>query len=207
MMRLVCISDTHLKQVEVPDGDVLVHAGDFTGRGSLTEIHQFNVWLSRLPHQHKVVIAGNHDFGFQTDPALSKSILSNAIYLQDEMLNIEGKLFYGSPWQPWFHNWAFNLPRRGEELQRRWSSIPENIDVLITHGPPFGILDKTDRGEPVGCELLRAELDRVKPKVHVFGHIHEDYGQFVQNETRFINASTCNLQYKAVNPAVVIDLE
>lgn len=207
-MRLVCISDTHNRGgfPPLPEGDVLVHAGDATGRGTIAEISQFNAWIGKQKFKHKVIIAGNHDFCFQTDPGLAKSIITEAIYLQDEMVEIEGAKFYGSPWQPWFHNWAFNLPRKGPELQRRWEQIPTGVDVLITHGPPYGILDQTQSGEHVGCELLRKELHRIRPKVHVFGHIHEAYGQHYEDGIQYVNAAMCDLSYKATQLPIVIDL-
>lgn len=207
-MRIVCLSDTHMrhKKIQIPDGDVLVHAGDFTTRGSFEDIIGFNSWLGRLPHKHKVIIAGNHDFGFERDSSHARSLITEAIYLEDSGTEIDGVRFWGSPWQPWFYSWAFNL-RRGAPLAEKWALIPTNTDVLITHGPPFGILDQTDRGEPVGCEELKKELHRVRPKLHVFGHIHEAYGQTYEDGTTFVNASNCTLQYKPDNAPIVVDIE
>ena len=127
-MRIVCISDTHSLhgQFPVPEGDVLVHAGDATRRGSEAELRDVNHWLGTLPHRHKVLVAGNHDFGFQTHRDAAGWI-TNAHYLQDRSVVIEGVRFYGSPWQPWFHDWAFNLPR-GAELRRVWDRIPAGTD-------------------------------------------------------------------------------
>jgi predicted phosphohydrolase len=175
-LRLVIISDTHglHESVSVPDGDILVHAGDITMDGRLSDAVAFDRWLGALPHRRKVVIAGNHDFCFERDPAKSRACLTNAIYLQDEAAEIEGLKFYGSPWQPWFFDWAFNLAR-GPELRAKWNLIPADTDVLVTHGPPQGCLDMTRRGEPVGCADLAAAVRRLKPRLHVFGHIHEAY--------------------------------
>jgi hypothetical protein len=141
-VKIVCISDTHAQHhlTEVPDGDILVHTGDITRHGSLDDVASFDEWLGRLPHRHKVVICGNHDFCFQHQPAEARARLTNAIYLEDSGCEIEGLTFYGSPWQPWFGGWAFNLPR-GEALAAMWALIPVGIDVLMTHGPPEGILD------------------------------------------------------------------
>jgi predicted phosphodiesterase len=205
-MRIVCISDTHSLhgRFPVPDGDVLVHAGDATRRGSEAELRDVNHWLGTLPHRHKVLVAGNHDFGFQRSPEAAGWI-TNAHYLQDRALLIEGVRFYGSPWQPWFHDWAFNLPR-GAELRRVWDRIPAGTDVLVTHGPPHGILDRTDDGEHVGCEELAAAVARVRPKLHVFGHIHEGYGQRVLDGVRYVNASICDVRYRPVQGAVVVEV-
>ncbi len=205
-MRIVCISDTHSKhsQLKIPDGDLLLHAGDATGRGGREEIGAFNAWLGSLPHRHKVIISGNHDFGFERNPE-ARSWITHAVYLQDEEVTIEGLRIYGSPWQPWFFNWAFNL-KRGPELAAVWAKVPAGIDVLLTHSPPLGVLDRLDTGEPVGCEELTKALTRIRPKLHVFGHIHEAYGMVERDGIVYVNASSCNLKYRPVNPPVVVDL-
>lgn len=209
-MKLILISDTHWWYPEkvIPDGDVLVHAGDISSRGRLEEITRFNLWFSRLPHKHKILIAGNHDWGFEYNTSLACSCLDkNITYLQDSGVEIEGVKFWGSPWTPEFCNWAFNLPRSGERLEYYWNRIPNNTDVLITHGPPHGILDLVERGGHVGCELLRKRVMEVKPKLHVFGHIHCGYGETDLDGVHFVNASMCTEEYKATNPPVVFDLK
>jgi Icc-related predicted phosphoesterase len=102
-------------------------------------------------------------------------------------------------------DWAFNL-QRGPALREKWALIPEGTDVLITHGPPFGILDWTARGERVGCEDLLEAVRRVKPRLHVFGHIHEGYGEHEQDGTRFVNASICTEAYQPTNAPIVVDV-
>ena len=114
----------------------------------------------------------------------------------------------GSPWQPYFHNWAFNLPRGGTELMLKWEFIPDCIDILITHGPPQGHLDIS--GPPynegdLGCELLRVKVDKQPPKIHVFGHIHGGYGYKFHNGTHFINASVLNERYDQVNNPINLE--
>ncbi len=209
MIRIVCVSDTHNQQGQfvVPPGDILIHAGDLTGWGTLPEIAAVNEWLGRLPHKDKIVIAGNHDFLFEREGALARSLITNASYLQDSMVELQGLRFWGSPWQPWFYDWAFNLPR-GEALREKWEMIPEGIDVLVTHGPPRSILDLTSGGEHVGCEDLRDTVGRMSapPQLHVFGHIHEAYGIHRTHRTVFVNASICDLAYRPTNKPVVIDL-
>ena len=210
-MRLICLSDTHgLHQtLTVPEGDVLLHAGDLTRRGTLAEIDAFFAWLAALPHRHKIVIAGNHDFAFERQAADAESLVPSDIhYLRDAGLSIDGVKFWGSPWQPWFYDWAFNL-RRGEELARKWALIPDDVGVLMTHGPPFGILDVVERppGEHVGCEAMRERLVGLPHlRVHVFGHIHEAYGTLDEGGRRYVNASICDLAYAPVNAPVVVDL-
>jgi predicted phosphodiesterase len=211
-MRIVCISDTHNQHdaLSLPQGDVLIHAGDFCGLGRTPEIESFAAWLAKQPFAHKVVIAGNHDKLFEKDNALARACLRRycpkAHYLQDSGVEIDGVKFWGSPWQPEFCGWAFNLPR-GPELARKWKAIPSDTHVLITHGPPYGILDLTSRGEHVGSEELMRELDlRLTPKVHVFGHIHEGYGTFTSRGTKFINACSCTEFYEPTNAPVVVDI-
>lgn len=205
-MKIVCLSDTHglHRQVEVPEGDILLHAGDVSKRGKEHEIIEFNEWLGELPHPHKIVIAGNHDFLFEQQPKLAESLITNAIYLNDTFLEINGIKIWGSPISPWYHDWAFNR-KRGAEIKQHWDLIPEGIDILITHGPPFGMMDFTVTGHTVGCEELARVVTRIKPKVHLFGHIHEGYGQVKTEDTLFINASNLDLNYKVVNKAVVIN--
>jgi Icc-related predicted phosphoesterase len=204
----VAISDTHgmYRDIEIPNGDVLIHAGDITRYGKLSELNDFNNWLGEQPHQHKIIIAGNHDWCFERQKEESLTILTNAIYLEDQSVTIQGHNFYGSPWQPEFQNWAFNL-QRGKEIQKKWDLISNDIDVLITHGPVFGLLDKIYNGENVGCEVLLTKIQAIKPKVHVCGHIHEGYGEVIHQGIKFINASVTNIRYQPVNAPIVFTLE
>lgn len=208
-LKVVFISDTHgfHEQVDVPHGDVLIHSGDFTRMGEPEEIIAFNAWLGRLPHRHKIVIAGNHDFGFERDPTLARSLMTNCTYLQDQLVEVEGLRIYGTPWQPRFFNWAFNLDR-GEEILKKWKMIPAGIDILVSHGPPLGRGDLTAGRENVGCaDLLREVTQRIKPRYHALGHIHEAYGVTTDGVTTYVNASTCNLAYQPVNPPVAMDIK
>jgi predicted phosphohydrolase len=164
-------------------------------------------WLAALPHPEKVFVAGNHDFLFKQNGPLARSLVKNATYLEGTAAEAAGLRIWGGPWQPWFCDWAFNL-QRGEPLAEKWKSIPEGVDILVTHGPPSGILDRTATGEAVGCEALRDRITGMErpPRLHVFGHIHEAYGIHTTPATIFANASICDLRYAAVNPAIVIDL-
>jgi Icc-related predicted phosphoesterase len=205
-MRIIAISDTHAlhESMAVPDGDVLVHAGDLTRRGELEAVVALNDYLGRLPHRHKIVIAGNHDFCFEREPEQCARLLTNAVYLQDAALTIDGVRFYGSPWQPWFYDWAFNL-QRGPQIREKWLLIPRDTDVLITHGPPYGHGDLTSRNERAGCEDLLEIVEQIGPRVHIFGHIHEGAGVTRNERTTFVNASICDLGYRPVNPPIVFD--
>ena len=201
-MRIVAIADTHLftDDFAVPDGDVLVHAGDLCRRGNLGELARAAAWLNALPHRHKVVVAGNHDWAFLDEPAAARALF--ACYLQDEGAVIEGVRFHGSPWQPAFHDWAFNLPR-GEPLAAKWRLIPAGLDVLVTHSPPAGLGDDTEIAGRTGCADLRARVAEVAPRLHLFGHIHQDGGLWREGATTFANVTT----WECERGATVIDLD
>jgi Icc-related predicted phosphoesterase len=147
----------------------------------------------------------------QEDSALGRSLLEQRgiIYLCDEVIVLDGVRFYGSPWQPEFFNWAFNLPRKGPALRAKWDAIPDDTNVLVTHGPEYGMLDAPGPGNHVGCELLRHRLSTLRNlKAHIFGHIHEGYGaRCGPHSYDSINASTCNRQYRPVNEPIVWDLK
>ncbi|CAG9323350.1 unnamed protein product [Blepharisma stoltei] len=223
-IRFVCLSDTHNqvgKKFKVPDGDVLLHAGDFTNCGGTDDVVNFNNFLGRLPHRYKVVIAGNHDLSFDKEnlPTLirnfslnptinsdaTKALLTHCIYLEETGVEVFGYKIWGSPWTPTFYDWGFNA-ERGSVIAEKWRKIPEDTEILITHGPPYAILDGCDDGFHAGCEELKTAVERIKPKVHLFGHIHEAYGVYNNGFTHFINASTCTLRYRPTNPPIVFDL-
>jgi predicted phosphohydrolase len=213
-VRIVCISDTHNKhgQIVVPDGDVLIHAGDATMLGTVAEVGAFFNWFGGQPHQHKIFIAGNHDWLFEKDPALARSMVPPGVhYLEDsglviKDLNGQGSVrFWGSPITPEFCGWAFN--RNQAEIGMHWDLIPKDTDVLITHGPPVGILDSNMFGGRCGCWDLRRSVWRVSPKLHVFGHIHESFGEWDEGGVKFVNACQLDGLYDLVNKPVVVDLE
>lgn len=203
-MRLVVISDTHNLHngiQNLPDGDVLVHAGDFMGSGyDPEEIRSFNRWLGEQPFRHRVVCCGNHDRYFQDSPQQARSLLTNAIFLENTGVTIDNVSFWGSPYTPEFQDWAFMYPRGSGG--KYWDKIPYNLDVLITHGPPYGILDQAVSGSPhLGCKELLEAVEEKKPRVHLFGHIHGGCGTFENGATRFVNAAYLNEQYQPLEPA------
>jgi Icc-related predicted phosphoesterase len=215
-MKLVLISDTHTnhKMIDIPECDILIHAGDITFRGELDMIEDFSIWMQELPARYKICIHGNHELGHENGPkrALGLKMLSDAgiIYLQDSGIDIEGIKIWGSAITPYFFAWEYNR-QRGEDIAYHWKMIPDDTNVLVTHGPPYSILDKAPRGfdqfENVGCvDLLNRIGELKKLKVHVFGHIHADYGQVELNGVKYINASVCNEKYEAVNKPVVIEI-
>jgi len=235
-VRFVVVSDTHNAEARhgltaaVPEGDVLLHCGDFTQTGCLKEVRSFVAWFGALPHPRKVVIAGNHDLSLDeasyprlaprfghagsraelVAAATEARALIEAIpgceYLCDSGTQVRGVRVWGSPWQPEFHDWAFNLPR-GKTCRDKWQLIPAHTDVVLTHGPPLGYGDQCASGQRAGCIDLLDELQqRVRPQVLCFGHIHEAYGAYTDGSTTYLNASTCNLRYRADNGPLVFDL-
>ncbi|MBP6002900.1 MAG: metallophosphatase domain-containing protein [Pyrinomonadaceae bacterium] len=214
-MRVVCLSDTHNcnEQIAVPDGDLLIHSGDATSTGTVGEIARFNTWFAALPHKTKIFVAGNHDWLFERDGQTARGLLDESIvYLQDSSVEIEGLKIYGSPWQPRFYDWAFNL-NRGHEMAAKWELIPDDTNILITHGPPNGILDAVPRvwgDELTGCEELRQKVNGISGrgdlKLHVFGHIHCGYGKLELDGVTFVNASTCDEAYDPTQMPIVVDI-
>ena len=208
-MKIISISDTHNRHndVELPDGDILIHAGDVSARGTETEIDDFLEWFSSQPHKHKIFIAGNHDFYFEreSDSLIADKIQKNIIYLNDSGCQIEGFNIWGSPIQLEFYNWAFNR-ERGIDIKKHWDLIPNNTDILITHGPTYKILDETIRGKHVGCEELKNKVLEINAKIHVFGHIHEGFGCYKDSNISFINASLLYHKYYLTNKPVITEL-
>jgi len=182
---------------------MIIHAGDISNRGTENEIKDFLNWYKNLDFKYKIFVAGNHDFYLQEvyDFELKDMIPAGVTYLNDSGVSIEGLNVWGSPIQPFFFGMAFNK-NRGEEIKRHWDLIPSNTDILITHGPPLGILDLTRSGDNVGCEDLLSAVERIKPQMHVFGHIHEDYGVKEINGVEYINAAVLNLKYELINAPI-----
>jgi len=210
--------------LDLPGGDILIHAGDFMNAGyNPMEATMFFKWFDEIDnYDTKVFIAGNHDRWLENQPAEVNGILTGyktIEYLEDDEVVLYGDgpngdmpeenvRIYGSPWQPEFYNWAFNLPRNGEEMKARWDAIPDNTDILITHGPPYGHLDiPGGQSIRVGCEMLRHRVDELKPKIHVFGHIHGSRSVYHNGDTLFINASVLNEQYRYTNKPISIEFD
>ena len=233
-MKLTFISDTHTQhsKLSLKGGDVLVCAGDIMGSGyDFSEVEDFAKWFGSQPYKHKILVAGNHDrlfddqhmkeqltrysslAGFQLRAEDCQKVLEDAgiIYLNDSGITIDGVKFWGSPVQPWFFNWAFNR-ERGEDIKQHWDLIPNDTDVLITHGPPKGFGDlvkmrgSSNRGKRVGCKDLLEAVRRSEPKIHVFGHIHEGYGMNPLGKTMFINASVVDEHYRQINDPIDVEL-
>ncbi|KAI0068635.1 Metallo-dependent phosphatase [Artomyces pyxidatus] len=225
--RFVCISDTHEHVFPVPDGDVLLHSGDLTSTGTLGGTKITMDWLCSLPHPQKVIIAGNHDLTFHRDwyetafygwhrekentsrvmehVTGTKARNAGVVYLENGLHELQTRpngrkwTVYGSPWTPEFFSWAFNYDR-GQEARKIISSFSK-ADILLTHGPPHGILDRVTSGMSVGCESLLARLPELRPRLHVFGHIHEAHGVQIGEWVPPTPTSQSNEQSVFVNAA------
>lgn len=218
-MKFISISDTHRLHYNIPaewlqPADCIIHAGDISRRGSLEDVEDFLYWYNSLTqYTHKIFIPGNHDFGFEKFNRFHDLIMNavkfypNITFLNDSFVEIENIKIYGSPWQPWFHNWAFNL-HRGAPLKEKWDLIPEDTDILVTHGPAYGHGDLVIHdNKKVGCEDLLQAIEKIKPRFHICGHIHCGYGVTTNENTTFINASTVDEDYIVVNQPLIFTLE
>jgi len=218
-MRLVIISDTHgqHKKLDMPDGDVLIHCGDYSTHGHPEDTKAFLEWFYTQPHKHRVFISGNHDGLSYRLPIMFHNMLIDVeekagcalsqTYLECSSIEIEGVKFYGSPWTPTFNTWAWMLDRRSDDMITQISNIPTDVDVLITHGPTKGILDLTMDGRTEGCEVLSARMHDLKNlKLHAFGHIHEGAGVADIEGVRHVNAAMLNHKYQMINDPWVIDI-
>ncbi len=222
-MDLTFISDTHTKHnlIDVGGGDILFHSGDATYRGHFNEIEEFLKWYSTRDYRHIVFTPGNHDFGFETDPRTYREMFKDAgvHLLIDETVVLDSIKIHGSPVTPWFHNWAFNRARNAAEASMynigyahtHWDMMPDDTDVLLTHGPPYKILDELQyvngdpKGQFVGCEDLLKRVKEVKPKIHGFGHIHCAYGTKEEDGTLFVNASNLDEGYGYSNEPIKVE--
>lgn len=220
-MKIVAMADVHNTfKFSIPDGDVLVVCGDLTYTGALSELRTTAEYLAKLPHPNKIVVAGNHDFCLEgrqfrhpfVKPALrieAEDILfENGLkYLYGTSIVIDGLKFFGGPWTPVYHDWAFNL--NPQEREAVWATTPDDVDVLLSHGPPYGYGDLTTHGQRVGCEALLNAIDAKRPRVVCFGHIHEDVGQWTRGSSRLINCSVGYPVYRGMpqHQPVVFELE
>ena len=221
-MKIVAISDTHQlhNKITVPLWDVLLHCGDFTNKGTSGALKDFLEWFSSQPHEHKIFIAGNHELGLDRGPmrdrklAIIKGFMEkhpNLHYLENSEVTVGGVKFYGSPITPWFFDWAWNV-RRGAPIAAAWDLIPEDTQVLLTHGPAYGILDTVlesfGRDSHQGCADLRERIKKLSSlKLHAFGHLHLEGGQtLAEDGVTFANAAICDDAYHTVHPPIEVEI-
>ena len=207
-MKITIISDTHNlhRQFAPLEGDVLIHCGDmFNLRDDdPSAITDMDDWFGEQKFDLILCTGGNHDHLLQDYVKYRGNPFKNAIFLQDESYKYNGVVFYGAPWVPELASHAFYQNSRG--LITKWSKIPSETDVLITHTPPSGILDQSSLGLQLGCEFLPRELMRVAPKLHCFGHVHASPGRVKQGRTTYINASSVNSQIQLVREPLVFEI-
>jgi len=213
MTTIVCIADLHEHLVDIPACELLLIAGDvsFAFKGDLHAKQaflsgDFKDWLEQVPAEEIVLVAGNHD---QSIEAFGLPDGLRCHYLQDEGIELFGLKLWGTPWQPWFYDWAFNAPRRGGEffLASKFDLVPADTDILVAHGPPRGYGDRTVRPGGhvhVGSTAMTETLERVQPRLMVCGHIHPAYGSYRLGYTEIINASLVDDEYRPVNPVVQV---
>ena len=235
-MKLICLSDTHSRHENIyvfkpgdslenqetlnhisggvflpMEADIIIHSGDISMGGYEYEVESFLKWYSSLPYKYKILISGNHDKLFEKQRGLAQEILKKypeIIYLESAEVVIEGIKIYGEPRQPTFgYDWAFNVDR-GEPIKKYWDAIPEDVDILVTHGPPYEVLDMTMYGGVVGCVDLANRIKELKNlKLSVFGHIHEDAGYLFKDGIHFVNASVLNLRYQLQNKPHIFEID
>lgn len=217
-MNITFISDTHSlhDSIDMPlNGDVICHCGDLSNIGTAREVDNFMRWYSELDPPYKILIAGNHDISAEkARDRFLKSIPDNIIYLENNPVEINGVKFWGSPVTPEFGiGWAFNR-KRGEDIKQIWDDIPDDTDVLLTHGPPYGVGDgiiMADVGEDPhkGCEELMTRVDKVRPKIHAFGHIHEARSIYhdPEKDVAFLNCSIVSRFMKVVNNPIKVNID
>jgi Icc-related predicted phosphoesterase len=206
IMLIDCISDLHGSYPTLPGGDLLIIAGDLTAHDMPAEYRIFSDWANDQDYEKIIVIGGNHDGWLQRHyTPRSREWCPFIDYLCDSGETFQGIHIWGSPWTPTFGKWHF-MKDRGPDIKAQWDLIPANTDILITHGPPMGILDLVCRGEEVGCADLWQAVNRINPKAHIFGHVHEGYGHSAGHATQFVNCSHMNERYQPVNPHIRIEL-
>jgi len=206
-MKIVCISDTHLQyeKIAIAKCDILIIAGDIDIM-LYAHVKLFFQWLREQNAKNIIIVPGNHD-KFLASPEFflfKIELKDNEYCLINSMVEIDGLKIWGSPFTPMFNNWSF-MAEEGE-LKRCWDMIPKNIDILITHGPPHKVLDKTRRGVHIGSKSLAESLKRIKPIYHIFGHNHDGYGTSMFQNTTFVNCSLVNEDYDMVNKPIVIEV-
>jgi len=217
-LRIVALSDTHgyHTRLKVPDGDVLIHAGDFSMRAQRSHVREFAHWFKQQPHKHKIIVPGNHDVACDGHRLWAAEEFNPVQYLDHESCLIEGYTVFGSPYTSSIQEpsyWSFDYPRYGAQAKHLWGTVPDHVDILVTHGPPHKIMDRVPCAAPgedpnVGDPYLMSRIEQILPRVHIFGHIHEGYGSFSTPglTTKFYNVCVCDGYYTPSNPITVIDL-
>ena len=212
-MKIVLISDVHCRfhNIKIPKCDLLISCGDYSFRGTIDEVTDFHFWLNKQNAKYKISLQGNHELGVEKNFNLSKQtaelVCPGVIFIDEGLIKIEGYKIWCSAITPFFHNWAYNR-HRGEDIKKHWDAIPDDTDILLSHGPAYGILDEVKGVTgPLGCEDLKNRIKELKNlKLHAYGHVHSGYGKVIIDDITYVNASICNEQFQPVNKPIVIKL-
>lgn len=218
-MKIVAISDVHCRwnKLIIPECDILISCGDYSFKGEKHVVKDFHKWLDKQPVKHIISVQGNHELWVEKNFLEAKQVAQEACprvhFIEEDEVIIDGIKIFGSAWTPWFHSWAYNA-HRGDEIKCHWDKIPNDTNILITHGPPYKILDELvfpngeGKGHFVGCEVLLKKVQEIKPDLHFFGHIHNWGGREIhQDGTSFYNASICDEQYYPSNSITIIEYQ
>ncbi len=207
-VKLSIISDTHMRHEELGtlSGDVLIHCGDMFDlfERNHSDLREVDAWFSRQQFDLILCIGGNHDYLLEERQRATSKIFKNAIYLEDQMLVHNGITFYGTPWVPFLQSHAFHA--NDDELRERWSRIPKSTDILITHTPPAGVLDRSSRGLNLGCRHLTRSVSNLAPVIHCFGHVHASGGIRESGDTIYVNASSVDRPQSPLRRPIEIDV-
>lgn len=227
-LKICAISDVHCrwKNLNIPEVDILISSGDYSFKGEKHVVKEFHEWLNKQDAGYIISVQGNHELwvekNFQEAKEIAEKACPGVHFLQHSPIEIEGIKIFGSAWTPWFYSWAWNARRTPEQalafggpfIGDLWKDIPDDTNILVTHGPPYGILDElvypdgTPKGELVGCEELSKRISQLNQlDLHIFGHIHCGAGQKHLNGVSYYNASVCDEQYYPSNPITIIDYQ
>lgn len=218
-MKIVVISDVHNRygKLIIPECDLLISCGDYSSLGTDQEVKEFHKWLDLQNARYIISVQGNHELGVEKDFNNAKQIAleqcPEAYFIDEGLIEIEGIKIWCSAITPWFMDWAWNR-HRGNDIQKHWDKIPNDIDILVTHGPPYRILDLakradgTWRNDNLGCQQLLNRIKNIKPFLHFFGHIHGSGGMEKHIDgTSFYNASICDETYYPSNPITIVEFD
>jgi predicted phosphohydrolase len=217
-MRICAISDTHGRhgELDIPPCDLLISAGDYSFHGAPEAVLGFHQWLNDQPAKHIISLQGNHEQwvekNFLAAQELAKGVCPRVMFMYTGQIVIDGIMIWCSSYTPTYGcGWAYNADR-GDRIKAHWDMIPNETDILVTHGPPMGILDEVrrtfamgDTTEHLGCLDLLQAVKKIKPSPHFFGHIHGGYGQHHEDGTSFYNVSICDEMYRPINPVTIVD--
>ena len=201
-MKVVIVSDTHRQHAQLGTlaGDVLIHCGDseLGIHADDAEVERLDRWFGAQRFDLVLCIGGNHDFALQARAAAAAPVLRHAVYLEDAAFVHRGVTFYGAPWVPELSSWAYYQPPAA--IRDKWREIPAATDVLVTHSPPQGVLDRNSGGKSCGCPELMRRVAQLRPRLHCFGHVHASAGSVAIDGTTYVNASVVDSRYRIARP-------